>query len=81
MVLTCLKVLKRIYGTEAINQHNYLTTINSLVFAGSVFGMLTFGVFRFPVELGSETEKVLGQATSRTRLGVNLGWFVFLVRG
>ncbi|KAJ8072212.1 glycerophosphoinositol permease [Marasmius tenuissimus] len=36
-------VLKRIYGEEAINQHNYLRTINSLVFAGSVFGMLTFG--------------------------------------
>ncbi|KAG7095028.1 hypothetical protein E1B28_005819 [Marasmius oreades] len=36
-------LLNRIYGADAINKHNYITIVNSLVFAGAVVGMLTFG--------------------------------------
>ncbi|KAF9261624.1 putative metabolite transporter [Marasmius fiardii PR-910] len=36
-------LLKRIYGADAITNHNYIVIINSLVFAGAVVGMLTFG--------------------------------------
>lgn len=36
-------VLRRIYGAENVNKHNYATTLSSLAFAGTVVGMLTFG--------------------------------------
>jgi hypothetical protein len=35
-------VLKRIYGTEQFPE-NYSTTLNSVVFVGTILGMLTFG--------------------------------------
>ncbi|KAJ7284560.1 putative metabolite transporter [Mycena rebaudengoi] len=35
-------LLKRIYGTEAFSE-SYSTTLNSATFAGTIFGMLTFG--------------------------------------
>ncbi|THH01037.1 hypothetical protein EW145_g6988 [Phellinidium pouzarii] len=37
-------VLKRTYGTEAVTAHNYINVVNSLIFAGTVVGMLVFGV-------------------------------------
>lgn len=36
-------MLKRVYGTENVTAHNYSNVINSLAFAGTVVGMLTFG--------------------------------------
>ncbi|KAL4252327.1 major facilitator superfamily protein [Abortiporus biennis] len=36
-------LLKRIYGADRITAHNYSTTLSSLVFAGTIVGMLTFG--------------------------------------
>jgi len=36
-------LLTRIYGKEALSQHNHSTVINSVGFAGFVVGMLTFG--------------------------------------
>lgn len=38
----CL-VLTRIYGAAAVDAHNYANVINSMAFAGTVVGMLTFG--------------------------------------
>jgi hypothetical protein len=35
-------VLKRIYGADAFPQ-KYSTTLNSVVFVGTILGMLTFG--------------------------------------
>ncbi|KAJ7465465.1 MFS Git1p-related glycerophosphoinositol and glycerophosphocholine permease [Mycena galericulata] len=35
-------LLKRIYGTDVVTQ-SYSTTLNSVVFAGTIVGMLTFG--------------------------------------
>jgi len=37
-------LLKRIYGTEVIEAHNYATTLSSVAFAGTIVGMLVFGV-------------------------------------
>jgi len=36
-------LLRRIYGTAAVDAHNYSTTLSSLAFAGTIVGMLTFG--------------------------------------
>jgi len=36
-------VLKRIYGKQRIDAHNYGTTLASVAFAGTIVGMLTFG--------------------------------------
>lgn len=35
-------LLRHIYGTETFPQ-NYSTTLNSVVFVGTILGMLTFG--------------------------------------
>lgn len=37
-------VLRRIYGDEAVDSHNYSTTLSSVAFAGTIVGMLVFGV-------------------------------------
>ncbi|KAG6829273.1 hypothetical protein H0H92_005093 [Tricholoma furcatifolium] len=37
-------VLTRIYGKAALSQHNYSTIVNSAGFAGTVVGMLLFGL-------------------------------------
>ncbi|KAI0346089.1 MFS Git1p-related glycerophosphoinositol and glycerophosphocholine permease [Trametopsis cervina] len=36
-------LLTRIYGSAAIKNHNYSTTLSSVAFAGTIVGMLTFG--------------------------------------
>lgn len=36
-------VLTRIYGANRIEAHNYGTIVRSLTFAGTIFGMVTFG--------------------------------------
>ncbi|OBZ72461.1 hypothetical protein A0H81_07873 [Grifola frondosa] len=36
-------LLTRIYGADAVDQHNYSTTLSSLAFAGTIVGMLVFG--------------------------------------
>ncbi|KAF9466551.1 putative metabolite transporter [Collybia nuda] len=36
-------LLTRVYGKEALANHNYSTTLSSLGFAGTVVGMLSFG--------------------------------------
>ncbi|EEB88996.1 hypothetical protein MPER_12962 [Moniliophthora perniciosa FA553] len=36
-------LLKRVYGEDAIQNHDYITIVNSLTFAGTVVGMLVFG--------------------------------------
>ena len=36
-------MLTRIYGKEAIDKHNYSTTLTSVAFAGTIVGMLSFG--------------------------------------
>ncbi|CAL1716874.1 unnamed protein product [Somion occarium] len=36
-------IIKRVYGAENVNAHNYTTILNSLVFAGTIVGMLSFG--------------------------------------
>lgn len=36
-------LLQRIYGKAAVTGHNYSTSLNSSVFAGTIVGMLTFG--------------------------------------
>lgn len=36
-------VLKRIYGTAEVTAHNYSTVLSSVVFAGTIVGMLSFG--------------------------------------
>ena len=36
-------MLKRIYGKERIDNHNYGTTLASVAFAGTIVGMLVFG--------------------------------------
>lgn len=36
-------LLQRIYGKEALAANNYTSTISSIIFAGTVVGMLTFG--------------------------------------
>lgn len=36
-------MLKRIYGADAVDRHNYSMKISSLAFAGTIVGMLTFG--------------------------------------
>ena len=38
-----LKVLTRIYGAEVVGAHNYSRIVSSLLFAGTVLGMLSFG--------------------------------------
>lgn len=43
LILTSFTVLKRIYGADAINNHNYSTTLSSVAFAGTIVGMLVFG--------------------------------------
>ncbi|KAG6829274.1 hypothetical protein H0H92_005094 [Tricholoma furcatifolium] len=37
-------LLTRIYGKEALSQHNYSTVVNSVGFAGTVVGMIIFGL-------------------------------------
>ncbi|ESK95870.1 mfs git1p-related glycerophosphoinositol and glycerophosphocholine permease [Moniliophthora roreri MCA 2997] len=36
-------LLRRVYGDDAIENHNYITIVSSLAFAGTVVGMLVFG--------------------------------------
>ena len=36
-------VLRRVYGAEAVKAHHYSDVLNSLVFAGTIVGMLSFG--------------------------------------
>ena len=36
-------MLRRIYGKERIDAHNYGTTLASVAFAGTIVGMLVFG--------------------------------------
>ncbi|KAF8071986.1 putative metabolite transporter [Lyophyllum atratum] len=36
-------ILKRVYGADTVNAHNYGTVLNSLAFAGTIVGMLSFG--------------------------------------
>ncbi|KAI5120117.1 hypothetical protein M0805_002201 [Coniferiporia weirii] len=36
-------ILKRIYGSAEVTAHNYTTVLSSVVFAGTIVGMLTFG--------------------------------------
>ena len=43
MVRQYIPVLTRIYGSEELSMHNYSKTYTSVTFAGTVFGMLTFG--------------------------------------
>ena len=43
MVRQYIPVLTRIYGSKELSMHNYSKTYTSVTFAGTVFGMLTFG--------------------------------------
>lgn len=36
-------VLRRVYGSENVTANHYTDVLNSLVFAGTIVGMLTFG--------------------------------------
>ncbi|KAK7690583.1 hypothetical protein QCA50_005681 [Cerrena zonata] len=36
-------ILRRVYGSEAVSAHHYSDVLNSLVFAGTIVGMLSFG--------------------------------------
>lgn len=36
-------LLRRIYGADRVNVHDYATVLSSLAFAGTIVGMLTFG--------------------------------------
>lgn len=45
-------VLKRVYGADALSSHNYSRTVNSLIFAGTIVGMVLFGTF--PLSLLSD---------------------------
>jgi len=36
-------ILKRVYGSENVTAHNYTNILNSVVFAGTIVGMLSFG--------------------------------------
>lgn len=42
-LLSCLLVLRRTYGTAAVNAHNYSSVSTSVTFGGTVLGMLLFG--------------------------------------
>lgn len=58
-----LKVLKRVYGTSQITA-NYSTTLSSLTFAGTVFGMLVFGY------LSDKMGRKFGMVSARTTFAV-----------
>ena len=58
-----LIVLKRVYGTSQITA-NYSTTLSSLTFAGTVFGMLVFGY------LSDKMGRKFGMVSARTTFAV-----------
>lgn len=44
---TVVTLIKRKYGAERVKAHNFGTVLNSLAFAGTIVGMLSFGMFLF----------------------------------
>ena len=65
-------MLKRIYGAEALSNHDYSRTLSSLAFAGTIVGMLTFGTSQtLPIQFSAKT---IVQAISLIRLVGSLEW-------
>ena len=58
-------VLRRVYGAEAVKAHHYSDVLNSLVFAGTIVGMLSFGYLsdRLGRKFGMVSDFVSDQST------------------
>ncbi|KAG6887840.1 hypothetical protein C0995_012307, partial [Termitomyces sp. Mi166 len=67
-------LLTRIYGKQVLAKHNYTTIVNSAGFAGTVFGMILFGLSAASSGANGSVSGLLSMLSAmRFFLGIGVG--------